>query len=429
MADGDVPKFPIRYLPLTIRLLFGGNSTMSELISAHSHSIAKLQLLTTASALALLTYASTASAAKAEDSGRPTVWLELGSQMERASGGDNAFDANFYSRLDPLFSSPQMIQNALPLALGAEAKISLKPESSDWVFAASIRYGRSSSRRSLQQQTNPGEVQNLYPYIYKYNPPSYFPFKLKCCNSRTFTPSNVEFEDIQSRHQETHLILDFEAGKDVGLGAFGRSGSSVMSVGVRFAQFTTSSDTSVKARTDMQHYNRYTLPQYGYFFNQFPQIYKLVSKFNAFSLVAGSARDTEIIGPSLSWDASAALAGNPDVSELTFDWGINAAVLFGKQKAKTHHQSSGHYKPGQGFGNYTTLYYHAPKHYTRSRAVTVPNVGGMAGFSLKWPDAKISIGYRADIFFGAMDAGWDTRKVQNRSFYGPFASISVGLGG
>jgi len=41
----------------------------------------------------------------------------------------------------------------------------------------------------------------------------------------------------------------------------------------------------------------------------------------------------------------------------------------------------------------------------------------------------VSFGYRADIFFGAMDSGWDTRSTKNLSFYGPFASVAIGLGG
>ncbi|HVP85004.1 MAG TPA: hypothetical protein VMS78_09800 [Rhizomicrobium sp.] len=43
--------------------------------------------------------------------------------------------------------------------------------------------------------------------------------------------------------------------------------------------------------------------------------------------------------------------------------------------------------------------------------------------------AKVSLGYRADFFFGAMDGGIDTRESYNRNFYGPYASISIGLGG
>jgi hypothetical protein len=32
-----------------------------------------------------------------------------------------------------------------------------------------------------------------------------------------------------------------------------------------------------------------------------------------------------------------------------------------------------------------------------------------------------------DEFFGAMDGGLDTRKSYNQEFYGPFATISIGL--
>jgi hypothetical protein len=65
----------------------------------------------------------------------------------------------------------------------------------------------------------------------------------------------------------------------------------------------------------------------------------------------------------------------------------------------------------------------------RSRSVIVPNVGGFAGLSYRYSNAKLSLGYRADFFFGAMDGGIDTRKTYDRNFYGPFATISVGLGG
>ncbi|HUJ04303.1 MAG TPA: hypothetical protein VLW75_11735, partial [Rhizomicrobium sp.] len=65
---------------------------------------------------------------------------------------------------------------------------------------------------------------------------------------------------------------------------------------------------------------------------------------------------------------------------------------------------------------------------SRSKDVTVPNLGGFAAVSWRYADAKISVGYKADFFFNAIDGGIDTRKEENRAFYGPFASISVGIG-
>ena len=41
----------------------------------------------------------------------------------------------------------------------------------------------------------------------------------------------------------------------------------------------------------------------------------------------------------------------------------------------------------------------------RDRTVVVPNLGGFAGVSWRLPTAKLSFGYRADFFFGAIDGG------------------------
>lgn len=45
------------------------------------------------------------------------------------------------------------------------------------------------------------------------------------------------------------------------------------------------------------------------------------------------------------------------------------------------------------------------------------------------PNAKVSFGYRADFFFDAVDAGFDTRHTQAVGFHGPFATVSIGPGG
>ena len=67
--------------------------------------------------------------------------------------------------------------------------------------------------------------------------------------------------------------------------------------------------------------------------------------------------------------------------------------------------------------------------HTRAKFATVPNIGGFAGASWRIQNFKVSAGYRADLFFGAMDGGIDAAKKENVGFYGPFASVSVGLGG
>jgi hypothetical protein len=61
--------------------------------------------------------------------------------------------------------------------------------------------------------------------------------------------------------------------------------------------------------------------------------------------------------------------------------------------------------------------------------VTVPNIGGFAALSYRFPNAKLSAGYRADFFFGAKDSGFETRSTTDVGFHGPYATISIGLGG
>jgi len=57
----------------------------------------------------------------------------------------------------------------------------------------------------------------------------------------------------------------------------------------------------------------------------------------------------------------------------------------------------------------------------------VPNIGGFAAISLKFPNAKVSLGYRGDFFFGAKDSGFETRSTTDVGFHGPYATISIGL--
>ena len=214
------------------------------------------------------------------------------------------------------------------------------------------------------------------------------------------------------------------AGKDVGLGLFGLQGSSVVSAGVRIAQFSSRSSVDMRALPDRQ-IKYQTFPS-------FPTSLA-IPHFNTYHATGQASRSFRGVGPSLSWTGSAPFAGNAQDSELTFDWGVNAALLFGRQKARVqHHESANYYGNLRGAENiqpiYVSVYNHPTRGHVTDRAVTVPNVGGFAGLSFLYSDAKISFGYRADFFFGAMDTGIDARKSETVGFKGPYASISVGIG-
>ncbi|HEY4123025.1 MAG TPA: hypothetical protein VGM36_00340 [Rhizomicrobium sp.] len=385
---------------------------MSELIETQSAKGAfRLQLLATVSALSLLVVTGAAEASDA-DADRPTVWVELGGQLEAIGKTEDRFTAPFLAegvgKAPFLPRSPLDAEKPPRNAFGGEGKISFEPAGSDWVFSAAVRYGRSNGKKEINQQT-------VTPHL----------FSIPSFGFSELLSSVARFSQAEASYRESHLILDFQAGKDVGLGLFGRDSTSVVGAGVRFAQFTSGGTFGVHARPDPQYYNKLVLPKY-----------QPVAKFHAYTFAGNSSRSFSGVGPALSWNASAAVAGTRDSAEFTLDWGVNGALLFGRQKAKVHHQSTMRYNRPVLYNNqqgYLTTHYgpaHLNPHDRQSnRSVVVPNLGGMAGFSLKFPNAKMSLGYRADFFFGAVDGGIDTRKSEDLFFHGPFASISIGLGG
>jgi iron complex outermembrane recepter protein len=375
---------------------------MSEVINAQNGKRDfRRQLLTTVSALALLTaiYGSNESEAADQDADRPTVWIELGGQFEQIRTEQETYVPPFFTP-QPSFTTitPEQVQKPLDYSYGTEGSISFEPEGSDWIFSAAVRYGRSNGIKHLHQATKPGQ--------------SAGPFGV------FFTPS-PRFADAVPKASESHAIADFQAGRDVGLGLFGRDSRSTVNLGVRFAQF----HSALQATLGMDPNAVQDISKYG-----FPKF--ALPDPHVFQAKIQSTRSFRGWGPSISWDDSAPFAGNSDHAEFTIDWGINAAVLFGRQKASFQHQTIARSDPPLDNTNIDfTVYQHSPPASIRSRSVTVPNVGGFAGLSLKFPNAKVSLGYRADFFFGAIDGGIDTARKENVGFYGPFASVSVGFGG
>ncbi|HVZ17804.1 MAG TPA: hypothetical protein VG897_11845, partial [Terriglobales bacterium] len=358
---------------------------MSELINkSNNRADLRWTLMASASAAALIASTFGEVLAAQSDTARPQVWIELGAQIEKVTGASDAFSPKFFSEFEPPVQSPAAIENKLPGSLGGEGEIHYQPGGSDWIFSAGVRYGRAGDHKNVHQQSKP---QMFHKVI------EFYSHGWHCCISGSATGRNVQFADTQSAHQENHFIVDFQAGKDVGLGIFGSASMSVVNMGVRFAQFNSKSLSSVKAKTHLEHYNSYSnFPSY---LASYPQLYFPATRFRNYSLTAGSTRNTMLVGPSLSWQASVPIAGNTDAAEIMLDWGVNVAVLFGKQKTKVRHQTSGqqHYagynadRPIPSYG-YHSLYNHPRVDISRSRSVTVPNIGGMGGFSIKWPNAK-----------------------------------------
>ncbi len=372
---------------------------MSELINTQAgKSDFRWMLLTTVCTLALC--GPVTGIAQAGEDDHPTVWIELGGQLERVDGTTSRFIAPYLlaDPQPPPFSpvSPIEAQRTPRYAVGGEGRISFEPNGTNWVFTAAVRYGRSNGNKHVHNQT--------------YTPPAIGPHALYISR----------FADTKALENESHFILDFAAGKDVGLGMFGNDGTSILEVGVRYAQFSSKTTADIHVRPHVGITNLLGSLH-------LPSKYLAAPTFNQYTQFGHSERNFRGIGPSLSWTASAPVIGHADGAELALDWGINGAVLFGRQKARVHHNTYAYHSSGRQAG-YAVLY-KINTDRDRSRTVTVPNLGGFAGVSVKFPNAKVSLGYRADFFFGAADTGIDARKTSDLSFHGPFAKLSIGLGG
>jgi len=379
---------------------------MSELINTQNHNKdLRWHLLITVSSLALIA-AVEPQGARASD--HPSVWIELGGQLERIDGREDPdlppFMAGPATTGPFSIASPYDAQKPSIYSYGTEGKIDFQPNGTPWHFSAAIRYGRSNNNKHIHQQSQVS-IQFIH------NAASAIP---------TRTSEAQQFADFRVKNAETHAVLDFQAGRDVGLGWL----SSVASFGIRMAQFSSSSDVKTIARPEVGFNKR----------NGFgPGKYYEVAHHTDFTSVSDNHRSFHGIGPSLSWEGNIPVLHGEDRA-VTFDWGINAAALFGRQKAKGTHQTTARYYSSfsyQGAAPYGVVmrYQHGPLPHNRTRSVVVPNVGGLAGLSFRYAAAKVSLGYRADFFFNAMDTGIDTRDTANRNFYGPFATISIGLGG
>ena len=389
---------------------------MSELIQQNDNSATiRWKLLTGVSALALTAYISSAGLARAEDASQPQLWIELGGELDQFSGFAGSFTAPFMTAISPTpgpYRGNAFDQTPQHYAFGLDGKITFQPEGSDWIFSAGIRIGRSDGKRKIHHAS-------AVPTFHWTNVNAKYP---SYSYSGTAAFTHKKLADTKSRHSEKHAILDFTAGKDVGIGLLGQGGTSTINAGVRFAQFS--------VKSNVEAYGRPTV------IATYPTKYKAYpySAFHEYTMYAHATRSFKGVGPSLSWNGSAALAGNTEDGELTLDFGLNAAILFGKQKAKTDQATRATRLYHKVFGTtfYGMLYSStAPGHHhhnTRSRSVTVPNVGGFAGISYRYTDAKLSIGYRYDTFLSAMDTGIDAAKKSNVTFNGPYASISIGIG-
>jgi hypothetical protein len=379
---------------------------MNELTTPTAcHKNLRWQLLATVSAVAFAVGA-TGALARGNDEDRPTVWIELGAQAERIDAAEQRFMPAFTANLGA-FTSPAEFQELSHYSIGEEARIIFQPAHSDWQLSLSGRYGRSSASKKVHEQLEPQTDQFTAGTIVLHG-----------------HATRADFSDTVAKSAESNTILDFRVGKDVGLG-LADGANSVLSFGVRFAQFSSRKSVDLGARPD-------------YVFN-----YLQTKYYHSYAGHSQMARSFRGVGPSLSLEGSAAFLGNTEDGELLFNYGADVALLFGRQKARGYQQTVntyhcrltvfGHCDP-EAFPTYDhgglSPFHRAQQSAApdRSKFATVPNIGASLGVTYRVESFKVVLGYRADLFLGAMDGGLAQRQDSNVFLHGPFATISIGLG-
>ncbi len=138
---------------------------MSELICKNSgHANARWRLLTGVSVIGIeLSTCASPSAARAEDADRPTVWIELGGQLNRMEAGQEIFAPEIMEDRPSIFAPSQKFEKPPRYGFEEMGAISIEPNHSGLVFSVAVRYGRSKSNKHVQQQTNPEPPLNMEP--------------------------------------------------------------------------------------------------------------------------------------------------------------------------------------------------------------------------------------------------------------------------
>jgi hypothetical protein len=358
----------------------------------------------------------------------PTTWITVGGNFAQLQADWDKFNPAFASAMPAGLPNPTITEKAPSASFDWEGNISIQPEDSDWVLKAGIRYGRATRKQNLHKSLPAVTATNVIIPTYVANYLG-LPTKISCETFQQLAPTRVcpfaaydpEFVDSQAKESEQHLMIDFTLGKDVGIGLFGGDGKGTIGAGVRMAQFTT--DIRAELNSD-PHYN-FPSPLTPFTGGQ------ALKYGNVYDGKTDEHRTFRGIGPEITWDASQPVLGGGEEGELNLDWGVNAALLFGRQKVSIHQTRMHKECPGfNGFAGVVCTYmYNTPTDIPRSRSVVVPNLGGYIGASAQYRNAKINFGYRADVFFDAMDGGQGSAKSYSRGFYGPYLNVSLGLGG
>ena len=301
----------------------------------HSTRFARRALLTTVSAAALVFAVNNQATAQTAS---PTWWASVEGQYNWVDGDALSIVEDF--------------PGTSPLGFGLESKDGWAGKlhfggmlDHDWSASVGVRYGKANGKSADDFVTSP------------------------------FSASG------NGDYDESHLVVDLEIGRNVGLGS--RANARIFG-GLRFAKFDGDGE--------------------GDFY----------SNFNAAETEISTSQRFSGVGPRLGIDAAIPLTQN-----LRADLGVAGALLYGKRKMDVDGSYYSGFGPDGDFSN------------SSSKSAWVPNVEASVALTyLLGANASISAGYKAEQFWNIMptadinthstDSGSDDRLI-----HGPFVRLTI----
>jgi iron complex outermembrane receptor protein len=325
--------------------------------------------------------------------------LEVGGQAQRydASTSDSnpGFINSFSSAIDPSHD-----QN-FDLDRGDGREVKFTYNAGDWKAWLGARFGKTNGSSVGVFRSEPG---NSGCQSSKYVAPNF------CVTNPANLVTTTNWSQSGHRQKEEHTIVNFAAGRDIGMGLFE---ASTLSVGLRYADLNSAQDISL----------------YGISHWDVPTGTVVSQTGHRHRLSAHADHGFEGVGPVVSWDASKLLIGDDDAGHLDIDWSVTAGALFGDQDTSIQGEERAETILFSlvSLGEVTTMA--TPVAIQRSSSRTVPVVDVSLGLSYTVNRAKISAGYRWERYFNAIDGGYDETQQYDRTIDGPYLTLAIGFGG
>jgi outer membrane receptor protein involved in Fe transport len=348
--------------------------------------------------------------ANPDHTGPYSLTVELSGQVQRHDAPYEGFEPSFMDAFQDELSPASAQNRDLDWGDGREARLTWRPDGSLWSVAGGVRYGRTNSDTTRLHSEVEGETGCAVGGKYAaFCDPDFYGGLYYDYMMQTA----MNWSDVEVSNREEHFLVDFEVGRDLGLGITRSS----IGAGLRFAQLESTTKFSMDGVPD------WDFPVEGWF--------KYDTTHHRYEAELEATREFEGVGPVLSWDAAQRLFGDDEIGHVDLDWSLNGGVLFGKQKMQITGTESSAFYSGKYTSSFTTPIdpQTTPVSIERSKSVTAPMVDLSLGLAYEIQRIKIGAGYRWERYFDVLDAGADERKKFDRTIDGPYFKLAIGFGG